>query len=311
MLALLVVLVACSPPQRVVGQEGELAEIAGRRGAERQLQEAERYRPFANARCVDRDDICGADQPPCRDARSEDDCKAACTVDDSCVSASISPSGGCHLSRTCGAGGDGSGSWTEQIGEGYGWTTFVKARSPGYTGDYTLTYQGCYADPTNSCRDMQYDEDSRSNGPHERLSFENPEQVKADCAALCSGFHYMGLQWSTQCWCANHYGSQGASDACGENEGELCGNGQNNCASANAVWDLLGGWMWPPPRHAQVSLYTPFANARCSDRDDICGADQPPCRDARSEDDCTAACRVDDSCVSASISPDGGCHLSQ
>ena len=82
-------------------------------------------------------------------------------------------------------------------------------------------------------------------------------------------------------------------------------------AQGAALGRFVATSLWAPPRHAQVSLYRPFANARCSDRDDICGADQPPCRDARSEDDCKAACRVDDSCLSASISPDGGCHLSQ
>ena len=91
-------------------------------------------------------------------------------------------------------------------------------------------YMGCFADPNDS-RDMQ-------NGTDALLNFHTTEQVADECATLCNGFRYMGLQWTSECWCANHYGSQGPSVACGENEGELCGNGEEDCSLANAVWDL-------------------------------------------------------------------------
>jgi hypothetical protein len=91
-------------------------------------------------------------------------------------------------------------------------------------------YMGCFADPNDS-RDMQ-------NGTDALLDFHTTEQVADECATLCNGFRYMGLQWRAECWCANYYGSQGPSVACGENEGELCGNGEEDCPLANAVWDL-------------------------------------------------------------------------
>jgi hypothetical protein len=91
-------------------------------------------------------------------------------------------------------------------------------------------YMGCFADPNDS-RDMQ-------NGTDAFLNFHTAEQVADECATLCNGFRYMGLQWRAECWCANYYGSQGPSVACGENEGELCGNGEEDCFLANAVWDL-------------------------------------------------------------------------
>lgn len=46
-----------------------------------------------------------------------------------------------------------------------------------------------------------------------------------------------GRQHSADCWCGDTYGSQGDSDACGD-QGELCGNGITNCGNANAIFEL-------------------------------------------------------------------------
>jgi hypothetical protein len=33
-----------------------------------------------------------------------------------------------------------------------------------------------------------------------------------ECASQCAGYKYMGLQWTSGCWCGNEYGSQGTAE---------------------------------------------------------------------------------------------------
>ena len=116
----------------------------------------------------------------------------------------------------------------------------------------SYAYMGCFFDHL-GCDWMGeacHDERDMNNAANTSIRFESPQQVKADCGTACAGFRYMGLQWTTQCFCANHYGSQGPSpradhngiqdsDECGEN-GQWCGDGDatTSCGSVNAVWDL-------------------------------------------------------------------------
>ena len=59
----------------------------------------------------------------------------------------------------------------------------------------------------------------------------------AECAQVCTGFRYMGLQWSSQCFCDNEFGSLGAADGCGV-EGAACGTGTESCSYMNAVFEV-------------------------------------------------------------------------
>lgn len=108
---------------------------------------------------------------------------------------------------------------------------------------------GCFHDEEPDARDMADGIDAAANvigtqpplgGDWDEWALQIPvEQVSTECAQLCRshGYRYMGLQWVSYCKCANHYGSQGVSTACGDH-GELCGDGTQTCGNANAVWDL-------------------------------------------------------------------------
>lgn len=82
----------------------------------------------------------------------------------------------------------------------------------------------------------------------------DPSTALADCARICSGYSYMGLQWAWQCFCGDSYGAFGPAGGCGE-QGQNCGNGVedgNPCSYMNAVFALTeagggGGAPSPPP----------------------------------------------------------------
>lgn len=49
---------------------------------------------------------------------------------------------------------------------------------------------------------------------------------------------YFGLQWESECYCGNSYGSQGkGGEACGR-EGVNCGDGLSTCGNYNAVYSM-------------------------------------------------------------------------
>ena len=81
-----------------------------------------------------------------------------------------------------------------------------------------------------------------------------PSTALADCARICSGYSYMGLQWAWQCFCGDSYGAFGPASGCGE-QGQNCGNGVedgNSCSYMNAVFALTevgggDGAPSPPP----------------------------------------------------------------
>ena len=138
---------------------------------------------------------------------------------------------------------------------------------------------GCWADPRTAIdprtatanRDMAFDPVTGQNGPHVdpfrkhmgtpyELSFFADEfttrvDFKNSCGNLCSdrGFQYMGLQFSSDCWCANHYGDHGLASNCGSGDGEACGDGRvGTCDNANAVfataaWGRLATISTPAP----------------------------------------------------------------
>ena len=67
--------------------------------------------------------------------------------------------------------------------------------------------------------------------------------VLDECAAACAGYSYMGLQWRDQCFCGNTYGRLGVADITdcdadgdvSDGYADLCGNGQSDCGSRNAI----------------------------------------------------------------------------
>lgn len=95
-------------------------------------------------------------------------------------------------------------------------------------------YQGCFTDDARvNARDMQ----------HGWWEVESPSTALEECARMCSGFSYMGLQWSSACFCDNSYGAQGVATGCGV-QGENCGSGitdldSNPCSWMNAVFAVI------------------------------------------------------------------------
>lgn len=73
--------------------------------------------------------------------------------------------------------------------------------------------------------------------PHGGMVVGNPSSAREDCATICTGYRYFGLQWVDQCFCGNQFGSYGPSDQCGDHGAE-CANGAETCGSTNAVFDV-------------------------------------------------------------------------
>merc|ERR1740117_926242 len=111
-------------------------------------------------------------------------------------------------------------------------------------------YVGCF-------RDNEGGRDLTGTGSQAVAS--TPAAAAAECATLCSGFAYFGLQWTSECFCDNSYANgngnnanqgdcpngecpmthcdaDGALDADGT--ASLCANGQGNCGNRNAVYNV-------------------------------------------------------------------------
>ncbi|SFV58141.1 hypothetical protein MNB_SM-7-1303 [hydrothermal vent metagenome] len=87
------------------------------------------------------------------------------------------------------------------------------------------TYKGCYRD--NNARDLS------------GYSFSSDAMQIGDCATLCKkkGFSYMGLQYSSYCFCGNSFGKYGKATNCdmpcsGEKD-KVCGG-----SWANSIYEL-------------------------------------------------------------------------
>ena len=97
-------------------------------------------------------------------------------------------------------------------------------------GDFS--YVGCFADDTND-RDLPISTAALIGGDRQ-ASF-------IDCAGQCAGYEYMGLQWTSECYCGNSYGSQGSAECPDDCGLSLSGTG---CGSRNAVYS--GTFFLPP-----------------------------------------------------------------
>ena len=113
-----------------------------------------------------------------------------------------------------------------------------------------FTYVGCYND-NDGGRDMG------GGAPSLRTDAQVPFAAATECAGLCSGFAYFGLQWTNECFCDNTYhngyGNNNAQANCpdgvcpitdcdadgvldADGTADLCGNGVANCGDRNAVY---------------------------------------------------------------------------
>lgn len=100
---------------------------------------------------------------------------------------------------------------------------------------YTYSYVGCFQDRSLfgvlSTRDMP----NIGMAPNRNsLTAANTEDAAVQCARICEGYQYFGLQSTDECFCDNTYGSLGlatSSDACGS-----CGIGLENCYDTNEVY---------------------------------------------------------------------------
>ena len=138
----------------------------------------------------------------------------------------------------------GSISVTRSDRPGSGWKldlTFHCCRGESTSAGEVL-YLGCFNDNGDAGRDLDSDKGSTA------VQNVGPGAV-AECAAACSGYSYMGLQWANECWCGNTYGTQGEAedatfcDADGDvsnGYADLCANGEGNCGNLNAVYAISG-----------------------------------------------------------------------
>ena len=109
-------------------------------------------------------------------------------------------------------------------------------------------YMGCFTD--SATRDMLP-------GLTAVFAWQSRDQFKHDCADMCvgGGYRYIGLQYSSECYCANHYGRFGSSTVCGPNEGENCGAGDTRtCIFANAVFSAKA-WRLPASTSGAASSH--------------------------------------------------------
>ena len=146
-------------------------------------------------------------------------------------------------------------------------------------------YLGCYRDPTDN-RDMQdapvetmhitaptaknrnrpsvslFGISHNQDGDYHHPFTDNVDQLPYpagsvgyldECAAVCSDYMYMGLQWFSECYCGNSFGNRGSEDesVCGD-QGELCGRGHGfraeiPCGATNAIYLTNAPTPSPPP----------------------------------------------------------------
>ena len=94
-----------------------------------------------------------------------------------------------------------------------------------------FSYVGCFAD-NSSDRDLPISTAGLEGG--------DCQASLIDCAGQCAGYEYMGLQWTSQCFCGNSYGSLGSAE-CPDD----CGlSGSTDCGNRNAIYS--GTFFLPP-----------------------------------------------------------------
>jgi hypothetical protein len=96
-------------------------------------------------------------------------------------------------------------------------------------------YIGCYKDE-NHARDLPY---KKYNGSWQ------------SCKSQCSGYNYMGRQYTNECWCGNSYGSHGSTDGCSTCTGDGYQGSWRNCVfmvtPQNHVCTKITGAPTPKP----------------------------------------------------------------
>ena len=96
-------------------------------------------------------------------------------------------------------------------------------------------YLGCFADLTGartSERDLPVETAA--------LTTSDRQTALADCSSQCADYQYMGLQWTSECFCGNSYGSLGSAE-CPDD----CGlSGSTDCGNRNAIYS--GTFFLPP-----------------------------------------------------------------
>jgi hypothetical protein len=130
--------------------------------------------------------------------------------------------------------------------------------------DRGSSYVGCFADNSDGDGDGNDDRDLPISTPAlDGWRSQSTRTALIDCGDdfyRCAGYKYMGLQWDSECWCGNSYGSQGSAE-CPDD----CGlEGSTDCGSRNAVYS--GAFFLPscPPAapFGPPSLYcTKFSSA--------------------------------------------------
>eukprot|EP01051_Picozoa_sp_SAG22_P002138 SAG22_NODE_93_length_20834_cov_27.179503_16_plen_1288_part_00 len=109
--------------------------------------------------------------------------------------------------------------------------TWFESRLNGHEPKDGPSYVGCFIDSTGN-RDLP------SIG--RTLSASDTPHAIAQCSAACAGFRYMGLQWTSECFCGNSYGSQGEVSGC-----QNCGtsSSRDSCGDKNAVYSIERPWV--------------------------------------------------------------------
>ena len=115
------------------------------------------------------------------------------------------------------------------------------------------SYVGCFTDNTNG-RDLPISTAALIGGDRQASLI--------DCAGQCAGYEYMGLQWTSECFCGNSYGSQGSAecpDDCGlSSSGTGCGN--RNAIYSGTLFLPPATPCGPPSLHCTSSACDPKTN---------------------------------------------------
>ena len=109
-----------------------------------------------------------------------------------------------------------------------------------------MYYIGCFND-NNGERDLKDDDGNPGLGPNPVTAGAGYDTVM-ECAQLCDGYSYMGLQWRNECYCGNAFGEQEEAeptdcdtDGVVEDGGiaDLCGDGSSaTCGNRNAIYNV-------------------------------------------------------------------------